>query len=195
MGTDEHPRSCTDCASLLLLLFAFLSLALSLLLSFFHSFSLLLLLLLSHANSRRLHTCPSQDSLTHPLPPYWRRYRLLRCCPVYSSQRPRCQGQSGLCFHNRSQAQHSVHLVVPAFICVMYWICLFLLVSTRYWLWLTSQTLHTWDLLFLRNCGSLMTPVWQRRCVSNSGMERKEGVFKFLVLCFWFSTSLSLCSL
>lgn len=40
-----------------------------------------------------------------------------------------------------------------------------------------SRTFHIWDRLFLRNCGSLMTPVWQKRCASNSGMERKEGVF------------------
>lgn len=97
LGTDEHQRSCTDCV--FLSCFCFLPFSLSP--SPFH--------LPSHANSSSgLHTCVSQGPLTHPLPPYRWRHRLFRCSPIYSSQRPRCQGQSGLCFHNKSLAQNSV---------------------------------------------------------------------------------------
>lgn len=61
-------------------------------LSLFHPHSLLSR---SHANSRcRLRTRLLQDPLTHPLPPHRWRYRLFRCCPVYSSQRSWCQGES-----------------------------------------------------------------------------------------------------
>lgn len=55
------------------------------------------LLACSHANSRSsvgLRSCFPQVSVAHPLPSYWWRHRLVCCCPVHSSQRSWCQGQS-----------------------------------------------------------------------------------------------------
>lgn len=64
------------------------------------------------------------------------------------------------------------------------------ILATRCWLWLKSQTLHTWDPLFPKSCGSLMTPVWRKHCVSSSGMERKGGVFPVVSLCLPYKLSL-----
>lgn len=63
------------------------------LLSHFHA-DLLLLFVSREKFSRGRHTRLSQGALTRPLPAHWWRYGLFCCCPLYSSQRPRCQGES-----------------------------------------------------------------------------------------------------
>lgn len=49
----------------------------------------LLQLSLFYSNTRLRRIPP-----TRSLPSYWWRYCIFRCCPVYSSQRPRCQSES-----------------------------------------------------------------------------------------------------